>query len=49
MAMYLYQVGGIVYQYEEGEQPAGAVKVSGGTAQTKKAAPANKKRGAANK
>lgn len=47
----IYEVGGLTYQYEEGEQPSGARLAGDGreTAKPKAAKPRNKARKAANK
>ena len=40
----IYRVNGLTFQYEEGEQPEGAVEVKQAKAATKEVKPANKAR-----
>ncbi len=49
MALKQYIVGGFTFQYEEGEQPAGAVEVKSEKAETKARTTANKARATRNK
>lgn len=45
----LYKVGGLTFQFEEGQQPKGAAEVKPEKAEAKEAAPKNKARKAATK
>lgn len=49
MALKQYIVGGFTFQYEEGEQPAGAVEVKSEKAETKARTTQNKARATRNK
>jgi hypothetical protein len=45
----IYEFGGLLYQFEEGTQPAGAVEAKKPTAPAKSRKPANKSRKPADK
>ncbi|MDU6757678.1 hypothetical protein [Actinomyces sp.] len=49
MALKQYEYRGSTWQFEEGKQPAGAVEIETGQAQTKARRPANKARKTADK
>lgn len=49
MAMKIYRIGGLRFQYEEGEQPKGAVEVVPEKPAPKKRTPQNKAKAAADK
>lgn len=49
MALKIYKVGELTYQFEEGTQPAGAVEVKAEKPQTKQRTPRNKQRTPKNK
>ena len=49
MALKIYRVGELTYQFEEGTQPAGAVEIKAQRPQTKQRTPRNKQRTPKNK